>query len=126
MKILYRGKHWWGKLVSRGQTLFSRRGVIACSISAPREKESGMVEGSDTSQNSVRDFEIPDFRVGFQISKKDFRFLRFCCGTVNEVVKTQMKVNVNLRVNPKTKKVVKIILTARIYRTSRRSTLGSR
>ena len=24
-------------LVSRGQTLFSRRGVIACSISAPRE-----------------------------------------------------------------------------------------
>ena len=30
-------------LVSRGQTLFSRRGVIACSISAPREKGSGMV-----------------------------------------------------------------------------------
>ena len=27
-------------------------------------------EGSDTSQNSVRDFEIPDFRVKFQISRK--------------------------------------------------------
>ena len=31
------------ELVSRDQTLFSRRGVIACSISAPREKRSGMV-----------------------------------------------------------------------------------
>ena len=28
------------------------------------------IEGSDTSQNSVRDFEIPDFSIGFQISNK--------------------------------------------------------
>ena len=64
-------------------------------------------EGPDTSQNSVRDFEIPDFRVGFQISKKDFGFLGFCCEwAVKEVMKPQMKVNVNLRMNPKTKIVI--------------------
>ena len=28
----------------------------------------GQIEGSDTSQNFVRDFEIPDFSIGFQIS----------------------------------------------------------
>jgi len=63
------------------------------------------VEGSNISQNSVRDFEIPDFR--FQRKIWDF-FVN-----VNEVVKTaQMKVNVNLWVNPKTKKIVKNVLTA--------------
>ena len=31
------------KVVSRGQTLFPRRGVIAFSISAPREKGSDIV-----------------------------------------------------------------------------------
>jgi len=44
--------------------------------------------GSDTSQNSVQDFEIPDFRVGSQISKKDFRFHFHCEWAVNKVVKT--------------------------------------
>ena len=32
------------------------------------------VEGPDTSKNPVRDFEIPDFRIGFRISKQDFGF----------------------------------------------------
>ena len=31
-------------------------------------------EGPDTSKNPVRDFEIPDFRIGFRISKQDFGF----------------------------------------------------
>ena len=34
-------------------------------------------EGSATSQNSVRDFEIPDFSIGFQISNKISNFWNF-------------------------------------------------
>ena len=37
-------------------------------------KLSVYAEGPDTSKNPVRDFEIPDFRIGFRISKQDFGF----------------------------------------------------
>jgi len=51
-------------------------------------------------RNSRFQSKISDFKERFQISGK----------AVNEVVKTQMKMNVNLSVNPKTMKVVKIVL----------------
>ena len=37
-------------------------------------RENSSDEGPDTSKNPVRDFEIPDFRIGFRISKQDFGF----------------------------------------------------